>query len=280
LLTLAASAASHTAAHAGDGDLFSERAAHPTVLAKHGPSPQPYDQWPADGPLSVVEYPSMGRKLRGLLALPTQKKLSVHGKAPVLVYLHGGFALGESDVADCLPFIRAGFAVWAPAWRGENGNPGDHELAFGELDDARAAIAFVHQIPEADPARVVVFGHSAGGMLSSLLALSPDLPVKDTGSAGGLYGANLFDHLARPFVDSPSERRMRLFAPYARQLKQPHFACVGDEDGMSRPVVEAVAKVEAQAHLPLVASVVKGDHFASLAPCMEQYLARVLPKVQ
>ena len=261
-------------------EFFADRASHPTALAKHGPAPQKYEPWPSEGPLEVIEYPSNGRILRGLLAFPAEKKLAIDGKLPVLLYLHGGFALGESDVDDCVPFLRAGFAVWAPALRGENGNPGDHELAFGELDDARAALRFVGNLEGVDPARVVVFGHSAGGMLSALLALYPDLPVRDTGSAGGLYGPELFDRLRVPFVDSPLERRMRLFAPYAAQQKQPHFACVGDDDGMSRPVVESVAKAAAQAHRPFVASVAKGNHFTSLAPCMEQYLERVLPKVK
>jgi dienelactone hydrolase len=263
-------------------DFFADRSAHPTVLAKHAPSPQAYDPWPEgeEGPLKVVEYHSAGRTLRGLFGLPSNEALAVDGKLPLLVYLHGGFALGEQDLADCTPFVKAGFAVWAPAFRGENGNPGDYELLYGELDDARAAVRFVPKLEGVDPSRVVVFGHSSGGMLSALLALSPDLPVRDTGSAGGLYGPDLFDHMDLPFVDSPTERRLRLFAPYTRQLKQPHFACVGDHDGMVRPVVEAAGAIAAKAHVQLATAVVSGDHLRSLAPCMEQFLARVLPKVR
>jgi pimeloyl-ACP methyl ester carboxylesterase len=221
----------------------------------------------------------MGRTLRGLFLPPTEKGLAVGGKVPVLVYLHGGYALGADDLRDCAPFTRAGFAVWAPALRGENGNPGDYELAFGELDDARAAVKFAHTLDGVDPGRVVVFGHSAGAMLSALLALSPDLSVRDTGGAGGIYGPELFDHMEIPFVDSPTERRLRLFAPWVRQLKQPHFACVGDKD-WPRRIVEGLAPVATQAGVPLATSVVPGDHLGSLAPCMEQYLARVLPKVK
>jgi pimeloyl-ACP methyl ester carboxylesterase len=261
-------------------DFFADRAAHPTHLEKHAPSPQEYSPWPTDGLLRVVDYPSGGRTLKGLLARPASAALARDGKSPVLIYLHGGFALGADDVAACLPFSKAGFLVWAPALRGENGNPGDHELAFGELDDARAALEFAKTITGADPSRMVTFGHSAGGMLSSLLALYPSLPVIDTGSAGGLYGPALFDGLPRPFVDDPIERRMRLFAPYVRQMKQPHFACVGDGDRFPRNVLTEVTTVATSAHLPLETAVVPGNHFGSLAACMEAYLARVLPKMQ
>jgi pimeloyl-ACP methyl ester carboxylesterase len=127
---------------------------------------------------------------------------------------------------------------------------------------------------------MVVFGHSAGGMLASMLALYPDLPALDTGSAGGFYGPALFDSLKRPFVDSPTERRMRLFAPYVAQMKQPHFACVGEGDRFAREVAMQVTSRAHDLHLPLEADVVAGNHFTSLPTCMAAYLARVLPKVK
>jgi pimeloyl-ACP methyl ester carboxylesterase len=213
-------------------------------------------------------------------AYPAQRELARAGKVPVLVYLHGGFSLDASDVYDCLPFIKAGFAVWAPAFRGENGNPGHFEFAFGELDDARAAIDAVRSFEDLDAERVVVFGHSSGGMLTSLLALAPSLPVHDTGSVGGLFNHTVFDGNEVPFVDNTRERQMRLFSPYVRQLKQKHFACVGEGDARSRPITEFTGRVAAQARVPLEIRIVPGDHRESLPLCMDAFLERALPTVQ
>jgi dienelactone hydrolase len=264
----------------GATGFFAERAAHPTVLAVHGPSPQAYEPWPKSGPIAVVEYPSAGRVLRGLVARPSNEALARRGEHPALVYLHGGFALDPEDVGSCAPFLDAGFVVFAPALRGENGNPGDYELAFGELDDARAAVDYARTMTGVDPSRVVVFGHSAGGMLSAMLALYPELPVLDTGSAGGLYPAGVFDALKRPFVDSPEERRLRLFVPYLAQLKHPHFACSGDADTYPRRTAAQAQTQAAGLHVPLETRVVAGNHFTSLPGCMSAYLSRVLPIVR
>jgi acetyl esterase/lipase len=275
------SATGATATTASDSpDFFADRASHPTVLAVHGPSPQSHAPWPEGGPFEVVEYRSAGRTLRGLLGRPASRDLERDGKRPALVYLHGGFALDASDLRDCRPFLDAGLFVWAPALRGENGNPGDYELAFGELDDARAAIDHARTLPGVDASRIVVFGHSAGGMLSAMLALYPDLPVLDTGSAGGIYGPGLFDGLTRPFVDSPIERRMRLFAPYVERMKQPHFACVGDADLFPHRIAADTSAVAASRRLPFEMRVVTGNHFSSLPACMAAFLSRVRPKVQ
>jgi dienelactone hydrolase len=202
------------------------------------------------------------------------------GKWPVLVYMHGGFALGEGDVSDCEPFLRAGFGVFAPAFRGENGNPGNFEFAYGELDDARAALMHVREIPEADPKRVVVFGHSAGGMLASLVSLYVEPGVLYTGSAGGLYGPSLFDHYPLPFGPSKMERKVRLFAPYVRHIKQPHWACYGAKDDGTRAVSGAVQRSASGRGLPFSVKEVPGDHFTSLPSCMRSYLDLVLPLVR
>jgi len=155
-----------------------------------------------------------------------------------------------------------------------------YELLFGELDDARAAVRYVSSLEGADPKRVVVFGHSAGGMLAAMAALYPDLAALDTGSAGGLYDARIFDHLARPFIDSAEERRLRLFEPFAERLAKPHFACVGDQDAYPRSVAERLAEDAKRNTLPLTVRVVGGNRISSFAPCVEAFVERILPSIR
>ena len=258
--------------------LLARRRAHPTVLVLRGPSPQPHH------PLglhlgSIVHYPSAGRELVGLFAPPHSTALTNRGRAPALLYLHGGWALTDLDLLDCRPFLAAGFAVFAPALRGENGNPGVHEMLYGELDDALAALAWLRARGDVDRDRVFVFGYSAGGMLAALLALHPDLDARLTGSANGIYDTSVFDQQLIPFLDVPLERELRLLLPHVEELAQPHVACVGAGDPGVSSAKRAAARAAA-AGLPFELVITPGDHNASVGPCIEAYLERVLALIQ
>jgi dienelactone hydrolase len=223
----------------------------------------------------VVRYPAAGLELVGLFASPHTTALSHRGRAPALLYLHGGWALADADMLDCQAFLDAGLCVFTPAYRGENGNPGVHEMLYGELDDALAALAWLRTRADVDPERVFVFGHSAGGMLAALMALVPDLDARMTGSANGIYDATIFDVQRRPFVDNPLERQLRLLLPHVEELAQPHVACVGAYDPGVLPAQQAAARAAAAA-LPFELVMTPGDHNASLGPCIEAYLEWVL----
>jgi acetyl esterase/lipase len=258
--------------------LLERRRAHRTALVRRGPSPQPHH------PLGLhlgerVHYRSAGLDLVGLLARPQTMTLAHGGHAPALLYLHGGWALADADMLDCQPFLAAGLIVFAPAYRGENGNPGVHEMLYGELDDALAALAWLRARPEVDPERVFVFGYSAGGMLAALLALVPQLGARMTGSANGIYEASVFDFQRLPFVDSPLERELRLLSPHIEELASPHLACVGAEDPAAEPASAAARRATA-ASVPFEVRKVPGDHHASLAPSVELYLQRILAIAQ
>jgi dienelactone hydrolase len=246
------------------------RRRHVTQLRVRGPSPQPH------GPLGAslvgverVEYLADGRALAGLFVPPPTAR-----RAPALLYLHGGWALTDEHVGQCRPFIEAGFAVFAPAYRGENGNPGVHEMLWGELDDALAALAWLRKREDVDAERVFVFGHSAGGMLAALMAFEPELDARLTGSIDGIYGPEIFDYQHLPFVDTPRERELRLALPHIESLEQPHVALVGSEDPALASTQAAAERAE-RAGVPLAAVVVPGDHLQSIAPGMAAFLSCV-----
>lgn len=246
------------------------RARLQTQLTRRGPSPQRWSDDPLPAGVQVIEYESDGRKLKAWLSVP---EAIADEKKPALVYMHGGFAFGLGDFAVCQPFINAGFVVMCPMFRGENGNPGDFEMMLGEVDDAAAAIRWLAATDFVDPERIYTFGHSSGGVISAVLSLYDDIPVRHGGSAGGLYGVDLFDATARlvPFEPrSKDERRMRVLVGNIAWMKRPHYAFVGREDVLMK-ASEARAEA-ASANAPLHVIELPGDHHSSLPDAIERYL--------
>lgn len=92
-----------------------------TELIRKEKAPQDYENLETSDEVIKVEYPSSNLKLKALIA---RKNIDSTKRKPVLVFLHGGFALGEQDVLDCEVFTKQGYIVFAPSYRGENGNEG------------------------------------------------------------------------------------------------------------------------------------------------------------
>lgn len=257
------------------GTFLERRSAHPTVLTRHAPAPQEYEnEEPPEG-VHELHYASGELSLRAWYVLPPGA--SPTAKVPAFVYFHGGYAFGASDFDVGVPFHEAGFAVFTPMLRGENGNPGDHERYWGELEDARAAVAWLQAQPEIDPQRVYLFGHSAGGVISGLLSLCEAPRVKLTGSSGGTYDELLFENSDGPFpfdVGSKHERRLRLFSPNAALMQQPHVAYVGDQDLLAKLGAETARRRGPRSLLEIVT--LPGDHFSSFDAALARFHQRVV----
>ncbi len=218
-----------------------------------------------------VTYTSGDFQLKAWFALPAQ---ALGDAVPAIVYLHGGFALGAEDFTRCKPFLDAGYAVLLPSLRGENDNAGHFELLYGEVDDARAAVQWLARQPNIDKGRLYAFGHSVGGGLSALLSLWDDVPLRATGSSGGLYPYTVFgvwsDML--PFNRrDPLERQLRLLLGNTGDMKHPHFAYIGDEDELMSVVGPAAEELKTT-NAPLMVTVVEGDNFTSLTRSMRRFV--------
>ncbi|MCK9684485.1 alpha/beta hydrolase family protein [Scleromatobacter humisilvae] len=240
-------------------------------LVLHGPAPQDFK--PSTPPAGVREivYPSGSLSLKAWVALPPGASPS--SKVPGVVFFHGGFAFAAGDFDAARPFLDAGFALLCPMLRAENGNPGSFELLLGEIDDAKAAVAWLAQQPEVDASRLYTFGHSIGGVVSALLSLHP-VGIRHGGSSGGLFGTRMFDadwmKPRIPFAGSnPDERELRVLVGNVPWMQHPHHAWVGEGDALQDG---DLAAREPQSEPRLSVTRMAGDHFTSFGPSLAAYV--------
>ena len=220
-----------------------------------------------------VKYPSGDLQLRAWFQRPKKA-----GKVPALVYFHSGFTLKEEDWANTGPFRRAGFAVMCPMFRAENGNPGQYQLFYGELDDARAAIRWLASQPGIDPDKIITFGHSIGGAVSSMLSLYDEPKVLLSGGAAGLFPPNAcrscWDGWL-PFDGSDkTECDLRLLCRNFPSMKQHHVAYMGKDDDWLAASVKEIEALAKKANAPLEIVRVPGSHMSCLERATKDYLER------
>lgn len=136
-----------------------------------------------------ISYLSDGLVITGLMKVP-------HGDGPfpVLVLLHGYYDFGSywSGLGiwqEAEYFARRGFLTLTPDFRNWGGsNLGDNRFAAGLVIDTLNLIASLPSLPQADPGRIGLFGHSmGGGVAAKVLAVSPEI------GAAVLYAPNSAD---------------------------------------------------------------------------------------
>jgi pimeloyl-ACP methyl ester carboxylesterase len=240
-----------------------------TNLQYLGAAPQDWDEEPLAPGTRTVQYQSGDLKLKAYIVLPVYRAETY----PAIVYFHGGFAFGASDLEDCQPFLDAGFAVMCPTLRGENGNPGNFELFLGEVEDGKAAINWLAEQPYIDKNRVYAFGHSVGAHVSALLSLRDNVAVKHTGGSGGLYGIDIFDDWSNiaPFpLDNQQEMELRLLRGNVQEMKFSHYAFIGEQDEYQMWLLQSRLNADKGKYLNIYT--VPGDHYTSLDVAMKGYL--------
>lgn len=247
------------------------RAAYRTDLMEKVRAPEKVGHVKPPPGVQEMIYTSGDLPLKAWFALPPN---APPRDIPAIVYLHGGFALTADDFKKCQPFLDAGYAVLLPSFRGENDNHGDFELLYGEVDDARAAVWWLARHERIAQGRIHAFGHSIGGGLAALLSLWDNVPLRATGSSGGLYPYTIFTDWSEivPFNRRvPLERQLRLLLGNTADMKCPHHAYLGDADPL-RSVMGPAEQELATTHAPLRIQVVEGDHQSSLDRAMRQFI--------
>jgi hypothetical protein len=219
---------------------------------------------PPDG-FDVVHYSSTGgdgKETQLLAWLSMPKDADTDTAVPAVVYFHSGHSLGASDCESARIFLNAGFAVLLPALRGENGNPGQFEMFWGEVDDGLAAVRWFANQKLIDRERIYTFGHSAGGGISAMLSLvdAGDASIRFGGSCGGIYrSSNLRDWDPAPPFEATDEKgfQLRTLVGNTNIMNRPHYAYVGLAD-MLCPNLDLIYSNQVHKRYVL------GDHLYSL----------------
>jgi dipeptidyl aminopeptidase/acylaminoacyl peptidase len=160
------------------------------VGCAHVPAQTPTQIEPGVSYYETSQPTAVGTKTRLWVYLPT----GVTGKIPCVVIapagspLVWGMDLADGDRPEHLPYVRAGFAVVAYSIDGAvPDQPTDADAMTGlaafrsahaGVSDTYAAIDYVRaKLPQVDPARLYVAGHSSAGTLA-LLAAESDPRIK------------------------------------------------------------------------------------------------------
>lgn len=230
---------------------------HPT-FASH-PYTLPADAFPLD-------YQSSGLALTAWISHAPDDH-----PHPAVLFVHGGGGYDVEDWRMSQPFRDAGFIVMSPLLRGENGLPGQYSLFYNEVDDVLAAADVLARQPGVDPGRIYLAGHSAGGTIALLAALTSHR----FRAAASFSGDPDFENFAKlPGADAiipyapgnPDELRMRSALVFATSFKCPTRMFWGDQEEAVGDANRATVRRARAAGLDVDGIEVKGDHHTMLVP--------------
>jgi dipeptidyl aminopeptidase/acylaminoacyl peptidase len=240
-------------------DYAKARKAFHTQLLAHSHAPQKWEPLTPPPNIQVVPYSSGRLKLSAWLQSPEGK-----GKHPAVLFLHGGFAFGLDDWKMTEPFRAAGFVTMLPLLRGENGQPGDFTLFYDEVDDVLAARNALAKLPNVDPKQIFIAGHSVGGTMT-LLAAMTSRDFKAAASFSGSPDQALFCKYGfnskLPFdIAKPAELEMRSPLSFAASLKCPSRLYFGTREPHFKLSSQQTAKLAKAAGHDVEAIQVPGGH--------------------
>jgi uncharacterized protein len=219
--------------------------------------------------MQSFQLPSHGALLNALVYVA-----SGAGPHPVVILLHG-FPGNEKNLDLAQAIRRAGWDVLYFDYRGSWGSPGDFSFTHC-IEDTQAAIAYVRDPANAkklraDPARIVLIGHSMGGFMANF-AGAEDAKIAAVGmiSAANLGGMQMWDREAGHAATAES-----IGDSLAQEGMAPLAGCT--PDSLGREVMANHEKWDFVASAPKLASrpllVVTSDD--GLAPSNEAFVDAV-----
>ena len=242
-----------------------------TRLVQHGPSPQPGDALHPPKGAKQVEY-SPGLHLQAWITPPGSGR-AASAKRPAVLFLHGGFAIGGGDWEMTQPYRDAGYIVMMPGLRGENGQSGEYSMFYNEVTDVVAAADYLASLPNVDARHLYVAGHSAGGTLTLLAALTSPR-FRAAASFSGAPDAIAWSRgQTELVVFDPSNLRefqMRSAIAFAGSFKCPTRLYYGSEERLFADASRVTAARAKKKELDVEAMRVPGDHFSAVPEEIQQ----------
>lgn len=238
-----------------------------THLIDKGPAPDRYESLKAPPGADEIFYRSRG--IGGdfeLAAWVSRYKRARTGK-PAVLFLHGGNALGRGHWSIVKPFIEQGYVVMIPTVRGENGQKGVFSGFYNEVDDVLAAAERLQHLPGVDPNRLFLAGHSIGGTLAMLAAMTSRrfracAPFSGNPDAWAFF--NRYPQDIRFDTSDPREFQMRSAICWVPSLKCPIRLTHGTMEGHFDDRLDLFAKRAREAKIRVETAIVPGGHTSAL----------------
>ncbi|HTU93466.1 MAG TPA: alpha/beta fold hydrolase [Gemmataceae bacterium] len=248
-----------------------------TKLLRKGAAPQEWQVEPAPAGVRELPYQSGNLTLRTWVSEPP-----ADGKRrPAVLFLHGGFAFGADDWEQTQPFRDAGFVVMTPTLRGENGLPGSYSMFYNEVDDVLAAAETLANLSYVDSKRIYIAGHSVGGTMTMLAAMTSNrfcAAASFSGSPDQAAWARMQPPLMQPRVvpfNRADQREFQMRSPLAfpRSFKCPLRIYYGSQEFFFAASSQTLAQLAKAAGLDVEALSVPGDHLSMVEPAMQKAIA-------
>src|SRR5262245_43440256 len=239
ICVLLIAACGHAAPH--ELDYAEARRSFHTHLLREGPSPQGGEPVAVAADAHEVMYTSGALQLRAWVS-----NMSGPPK-PAIVYVHGASAF-RADHWEATRSLRdAGFVVMTPILRSENGSPGAYSLFYDEVDDIVAAAEALAKQPGVDPTHIYLTGHSNGGTLVMLAAMTSSR-FRAAAAMTGLVDTSAIhgDPSDVPFDQTnPEEYRMRSAIQFPGSFKCPLRIYYGSEERATEHFLELAQRARA-----------------------------------
>ncbi|WP_132552768.1 alpha/beta hydrolase family protein [Rhizobium azibense] len=243
-----------------------------TKLLQKGPAPDKYEALGAPPDGEQIFYRSGAGGELELAAWVSKYKRGHHAR-PGVLFLHGGNAMGVGQWQLLKPYCEAGFVVLMPSVRGENGQMGNFSGFYDEVDDVLAAAERLAHLPGVDANRLFVAGHSIGGTLTMLAAMSTHrfraaAPISGNPDAFRFF--NRYPQDIRFDDGNKHEFEVRSAICYAQSFKCPvHLVHGTQEDQFNDRAVLLAARARA-AGIRIETDRVAGNHTSALPAEIDQ----------